>query len=122
MDYQAQMQSLMTRLHAMQSGQPLQPEVATTAPPQPAQQAITPDQIAAIVDASLKRAMPQLMGMVNTIDGFFNRALPPEELAAFKAYRDQGAPGLKAMLDSDTLFPIAQLMWEMIKENAKNAQ
>jgi hypothetical protein len=66
--------------------------------------------------------MPQLIGIVQLLDDFFAKALPAAELAAFKEYRDKGAPGLEELLKSDTLHPVAQLLWDEIKTNVGKAQ
>lgn len=107
MDSAAELQRLQAQITAMTLGQ-------STAPP-PAEKPVTADQVAAIVDAAITRAMPQLIGMVQVIDEFFSKALPPEELEAFKAYRDAGAPGLRELLASENLHPVAQLLWDEIK-------
>lgn len=111
MNAQDEMQGLLDKLARLNTAAPF--------PLAPKPEPVTPEQIAAIVDASLKRAMPQLMGMVQSLDDFFNKALPADELAAFKKYRDDGAPGLVELMASSTLYPIAQLLWDEIKGNLK---
>src|ERR1700739_269853 len=127
MDAHAEMQRLLKQLNdanaRITSGQPLVAPVESPAPAAaPATPPVTAEQIAAIVETELKRAMPPRMGMVQSLDDFFTRALPPAELQAFKAYRDQGAPGLQALVASTELYPIAELLWDTIKEHALKAQ
>jgi hypothetical protein len=117
MDAQAELKRLTEQLNQMNQRQGLTP-ITTPATIAAPQVPVTADQVSAIVEASLKRAMPELMSMVKSLDDFFDKALPPDDLAAFKAYRDQGAPGLKELMASDTLHPIAQLLWDEIKSHA----
>lgn len=118
MDAQVEIQNLMRQLNNLNTRQPI-----TDQPQQPEAQApATAAQVAEIVESSLKKAMPQLMGMVQLVDDFFQRALPPEELAAFKGYRDAGAPGMKELIESDRLYPIAQMLWDEIKTAATPAE
>lgn len=104
-------------------GNPIFPPIPTNEFQQTPQQGpVTADQVSSIIETSLKRAMPQLMGMIQSIDDFFVKALPPDELAAFKTYRDQGAPGLKELMESGALYPVAQLLWDEIKSQATKQQ
>lgn len=51
------------------------------------------------------------------IEGFIKRALPEADYAAMRDYVERGAPGFKALTESDVLYPIMQLLWETIREH-----
>lgn len=63
------------------------------------------------------RAPPPQLAAVAQFDQVFERALAPGDLAAFKEYVADGAPGFDKLLAGDALYPIAQLLWETIKES-----
>ena len=90
---------------------------AMTMPIQPAP--INAEQVQAMIDASIKSSMVAVQSPLAQFDSIFQRALPKEDFAAFTAYVSRGAPGFSELLNSDKLDPIAQLLWETIKENVR---
>lgn len=80
----------------------------------------TQEQIAELVGAAMKQTLPKVAGIIEQLDALFDKALSEEDLRAFKEYRDRGAPGLKALIDSEKLYPVVQLLWDEIKQNASN--
>jgi len=88
---------------------------------------LTVDQVKAIVSEQLHAlgAQPmtpdltKLQNVVAQLDDVFKRALSVEEYGALQAYVNAGGAGFIAMLNTDTLYPIVQLLWETIKENTK---
>jgi hypothetical protein len=80
---------------------------------------MTPQDVQAMIDASLSRALAPVASPLAQFDSIFQRALPADDFAAFTGYVQRGAPGFGELLKSDKLDPIAQLLWETIKENVK---
>lgn len=97
---------------------------------------LTQDQIASIVDQRIAIAlakipstapaaapagpdMSKLAAIVGQAENLFQRALPAQDYAAFHAYTQAGAAGFSDIMKSEALYPIVQLLWETIKENAK---
>ena len=82
-------------------------------------QFVTAQDVQAMIDASLKQTAQVAASPLAQFDTIFQRALPSEDFAAFTAYVQNGAPGFADLLQTDKLDPIAQLLWETIKENIK---
>lgn len=114
MSTQAEVQRLMAQIAAMTSQQHQQvPPLSQLGQPQVAP--ATPAQVADIVEATIKRCMPQLASAIHVMDGFFSKALSAEDFAEFKKYRESGSPGFKELIESNKLHPVAQLLWDEIK-------
>lgn len=64
-------------------------------------------------------AMERLSLWVAKIDGMLKRALKADDFADLTAYVKAGAPGFDTLLAGDALFPLAQLLWETIRESQK---
>lgn len=92
-------------------------------PPAPAQPpGMTAEQVRQIVAEELAARTPaaspaQAMARLEQFDKVFQKALPAEDFMAFQKYVAAGAPGFADLLTTDKLNPIAQLLWETIKEN-----
>jgi hypothetical protein len=103
---------------------PLLPSSNPMTQVQPGQMTI--EQVQQIVDARLKelnpgpaKAMQQLQNSMQAFESMFQRALPAADYKAFQEYVANGSPGFNDILQSDKLFPLAQLLWETIKEHTK---
>lgn len=59
----------------------------------------------------------QFQKIIAAADVLFKKALPQEDFAAFAAYMQSGSPSFNDMLESGKFDPLAQLLWETIKEN-----
>ena len=64
-------------------------------------------------------AVARLMAVVGKVDAMLQRALPADAIADLRVYADAGAPGFDALLAGEALYPIAQLLWETIRESQK---
>jgi hypothetical protein len=97
--------------------------LGVTAAPAPAPVYATVDQVQALIDARLKAAPDPLLARVQLLtaqaEGLLQRALPAADFAAFQQYLAGGAPGFDALLKTEALHPLAQLLWEIIKESKK---
>jgi len=111
----------MEELEAMlQPGGPLNPHqnrVPMLMPKTP--QFTTALDVQTMIDASLARTVQAAANPLSQFDTIFQRALPAEDFAAFTAYVSLGAPGFGDLMATEKLDPIAQLLWETIKENIK---
>lgn len=92
----------------------------------PAQAApLTADAVRSIVDerlAAITTAAAPTQKAQSTMaqfDQVFAKALSHEDYKAFADYVAAGAPGFDEMLKGDALNPLAQLLWEIIKESRK---
>lgn len=88
-------------------------------PPAPSPAALTADQVRQIIDeriAAAAPAPPALMAKLEKFEQVFRRALPAADYAAFQKYVADGSPGFAEILAGDKLHPIAQLLWETIKD------
>lgn len=52
-------------------------------------------------------------------EGVLQRALSGAEYANFQKYVADGGPGFDELLKGEALYPLAQLLWETIKESKK---
>lgn len=87
-------------------------------PPAPA---LTAEAVQRMIDERIAKAMsappaPAVQRLAQ-FEQVFQRALSAEDYAAFQQYVAGGSPGFAEMLAGDKLHPIAQLLWETIKEN-----
>lgn len=92
------------------------------APPQavaPQGLAITEERMAAMMDAAIAKHMPGAVKVMQAFESVFQRALAPDDYKAFVQYTQNGSPGFDKLMASDKLDPIAQLLWETVKENAQ---
>lgn len=92
--------------------------------PAPAQAPLTADMVRSIVDermASLSAAQPAAKAQTTMaqLDQVFAKALSADDYNAFAEYLSAGSPGFNDLLAGDALNPIAQLLWETIKEHKK---
>ncbi len=72
--------------------------------------------IPAMIKAEFDRRMPAMQSSMSKFEDVFKRALSAEDYVEFTCYAQAGAPGFNELLASDKLFPLAQLLWETIKE------
>lgn len=90
---------------------------------QPPTPALTAEMVSQMIDERLKAVAPpaieRLAGISAQFEQVFQAALPKEDYEAFHAYVANGSPGFDKLLAGDTLHPIAQLLWETIKESTK---
>lgn len=100
----------MAQLQAL-IAQPQLPTYALPAPP------MTPQSVQAMIDASIQHSMASVQSPLAQFDAIFQRALSEEDFTAFTKYVQAGAPGFDVIVKSDKLDPIAQLLWETIKES-----
>lgn len=91
--------------------------------PMPPIGGVNETQIRTIMQEELAKLAPNVQGNLNQalepLRAMFNSALADDDLKQFKEYLEKGAPGFGQLLASDKLYPIAQLLWETIKENTK---
>jgi hypothetical protein len=80
---------------------------------------LTEQRVQAMIESAILRRMAAVKSPLSQFDAIFQRALSSEDFAAFTKYVQTGAPGFDAIMKSDKLDPIAQLLWETIKENMK---
>lgn len=91
------------------------------APPQAVapQMAITEERMAEMMDAAVAKHMPGAVKVMQAFESVFQRALAPDDYKAFVQYTQNGSPGFDALMASDKLYPLAQLLWEEIKGSAQ---
>lgn len=63
--------------------------------------------------------MARLQAVAAQAEDLLQRALPAADYAAFQKYVADGGPGFEAMLKGEALYPLAQLLWETVKESQK---
>jgi len=97
---------------------PPRPDPASIPMPPAPYGGVTADQVRQIVDQRLQETMPRLQNTLASFEAIFQRALSADDYAAFHKYVAAGSPGFNELLAGDKLHPIAQLLWETIKENA----
>lgn len=78
---------------------------------------VTEAQIAALINKAFTEHMPDMHRAVQSFEVVFAKALAPEDYAAFQNYVANGSPGFAAMIEGGAFHPLAQLLWETIKEN-----
>lgn len=61
----------------------------------------------------------RLQAVAAKAEGVLQRALSGAEYANFQKYVADGGPGFDALLQGEALYPLAQLLWETIKESKK---
>lgn len=61
----------------------------------------------------------RLQAVAAKAEGVLQRALSGAEYAAFQKYVADGGPGFDDLLQGDALYPLAQLLWETIRESKK---
>jgi hypothetical protein len=96
---------------------PVQP--MAIAPPLAYQPNVSEEKIRAIMAEELNRHMPRFQTFNDQFETIFKSALSEEEYKAFHEYVAAGSPKFDEILKSDALHPIAQLLWEAIKEFPK---
>lgn len=101
--------------------------VKTALPEAPAG-AVTMQQVQDAITERLKGLAPpaapdalvaRLQAVAGQVEGLLKRALPAEDFAALQFYVSNGSPGFDNLLKGDALFPLAQLLWETIRESQK---
>jgi hypothetical protein len=80
---------------------------------------LTAQDVQAMIDASISRSITVVHSPLEQFDSIFQQALSPDDFAAFTTYVQDGAKGFSDLMKSDALHPIAQLLWETIKEHAE---
>jgi hypothetical protein len=87
---------------------------------QPSAPALTADAVQRMIDeriaAAMRPAQAPVAERLAQFEQVFQRALSAEDYAAFQQYVATGSPGFAGLLAGDKLHPIAQLLWETIKE------
>ena len=61
----------------------------------------------------------RLQAVAGQVEGLLKRALPADDFAALQFYVSNGSPGFDNLMKGDALFPLAQLLWETIRESQK---
>lgn len=98
------------------------------APAAPAASAITMDQVQDAITERLKgftqpapvdALAARLQAVAAKAEGVLQRALSGAEYANFQKYVADGGPGFDELLQGEALYPLAQLLWETIKESKK---
>ena len=119
----AQLQAAMANPYAI----PQMPQQFST----PQMPFATLDQVNSLIDQRLKALQQssvqqqpvaisqQVNSTMAKFEDLIKRALPPEAYAEFVAYSASGAQGFDKLLAGDALFPVVQLFWDAVKENAK---
>jgi hypothetical protein len=116
--------------HLIKSNPVLAQQLGLTTPlvPPPPAGAVTMQQVQDAISARLgvsaaptpaDAPVARLAAWVGKIDAMLQRALPAEDFADLKVYADAGAPGFAALLEGEALYPLAQLLWETIRESQK---
>lgn len=87
--------------------------------PAPTPATLTIEQVRQIVDERLAASAPPapVVARLAQFEQVFQKALSADDYATFQQYVAAGSPGFAEMLAGDKLHPIAQLLWETIKEN-----
>lgn len=102
----------------------LNPGIAMPAPAG----AITMDQVQDAITERLKgftqpapidALAARLQAVAAKAEGVLQRALSGAEYANFQKYVADGGPGFDELLKGEALYPLAQLLWETIKESKK---
>ena len=94
-------------------------------PAAPAVAPLTAEIVSQMIDDRIKASqnspapVQQLASITAQFEQVFQNALSKTDYDAFHAYVAAGSPGFAEMLTTDKLHPIAQLLWETIKENKK---
>lgn len=89
---------------------------------------ITLEQVEALIQTKLEKFVPpsppqagpdmsKLTAIIGQLEMVFQRALSPEQYAAFQSYVQAGGPGFQDILNAKALDPCVQLLWETIKES-----
>lgn len=90
--------------------------------------AITMDQVQDAITERLKgftqpapvdALAARLRAVAAKAEGVLQRALSGAEYANFQKYVADGGPGFDELLKGEALYPLAQLLWETIKESKK---
>lgn len=80
------------------------------------------ESIRLIVKDELERRLPMIQNtpvlqeIMHTFELMMKRSLSEEDHAAYLEYAAKGAPGLKELVESGGLDPIAELLWETISK------
>ena len=90
--------------------------------------AVTMQQVQDAITERLKGLAPpaapdalvaRLQTVAGQVEGLLKRALPADDFAALQFYVSNGSPGFDNLMKGDALFPLAQLLWETIRESQK---
>lgn len=101
---------------------------ATTPAPDAPAGAVTMAQVQDAITERLKGLAPpaapdalvaRLQTVAGQVEGLLKRALPADDFAALQFYVSNGSPGFDNLMKGDALFPLAQLLWETIRESQK---
>jgi hypothetical protein len=104
--------------HPAIAPQPLPAIPAPVATPMYAGQ-LTEDRVREMIAQAFAQRMDAVNQRLQPFDALFAKALPDADYKAFQTYVAAGSPGFEAMMKSDKFYPLVQLLWETIKENAK---
>lgn len=81
-------------------------------------QGLNEAQVLALIDKALVERVATSPAN-KAFESVFAKALTPTDFQAFQQYVAAGSPGFAAMLEGGKFDPLAQLLWETIKENTK---
>lgn len=119
-DASQSMEIALARLRAIPGGSALLTATTPPAPTPTVQQSMGEEQMRQLLREELDKYLgPQLRAIFNEVESIFQRALSPADYQAFKEYTTGGSPGFERLTQGEQLFPLAQLLWEVIKENIK---
>lgn len=85
---------------------------------QQVQDAIT-ERLKALPAAAPAPLVARLQVVEAQVTDLLRRALSADDFASLQHYVANGAPGFDTLLKGDALFPLAQLMWETIRDSKK---
>lgn len=81
-------------------------------------QGLNEAQVIALIDKAMIERMA-ISPVNKAFESVFAKALTPTDFQAFQQYVANGSLGFAAMLEGGKFDPLAQLLWEIIKENTK---
>lgn len=96
----------------------MMPPMPVRPPAMPTTQGLNEAQVLALIDKALVERVAASPAN-KAFESVFAKALTPADFQAFQQYVAAGSPGFAAMLEGGKFDPLAQLLWETIKENTK---